>query len=264
MQARRRNLQLLLTLAALPVLLAIPVSLAAHGAPANEFRGRYVIQHSDDFAGGNAHFQPMLELADGDLLELNYGQRRAPDVPPGATVRVSGARQGNTVHVADGSTDVTSGPTTTLAAGSTKRVAVVLLNFSNNPTQPFTPAFAAGVAFNNANSVAAFYNSSSAGKLTLTGDVLGWYTIPEREHHLQPDHLGELRREGSRGPPRRSQSERLRPRRLRIPRGRRLHLGRLGRDPRSELLAERRRGDEPEADGPRARPQLRHPSRPRR
>ena len=65
---------------------------------AQAYSGRYVLRHSDDFAGGKAHFQPMLELADGELLELDYGPRRAPDVPPGASVRVTGARQGNTVH----------------------------------------------------------------------------------------------------------------------------------------------------------------------
>ena len=55
----------------------------------------------------------------------------------------------------------------------------MLVNFSNDASQPYTPEFAAGVAFNNTNSVAAYYAASSYGQLTLTGDVFGWYTIPD-------------------------------------------------------------------------------------
>jgi hypothetical protein len=70
--------------------------------------------------------------------------------------------------------------TTTAAASSTgqRRVAVVLLNFTNDTSQPYTSSFAAGVAFTNTNSVAAYYSQTSWGQLKIAGDVFGWYTIP--------------------------------------------------------------------------------------
>jgi hypothetical protein len=68
--------------------------------------------------------------------------------------------------------------TTSQAATGPKRVAVVLFNFSNDTGQPYTPAYAAGVAFTNTNSAAAYYAENSWGQLTLSGDVYGWYTIP--------------------------------------------------------------------------------------
>ena len=58
MSARRRPLQLLLTIAVLPVLVLVPLAFAA--APGATFEGRYVLRHSDDFAGGRAVFEPAL------------------------------------------------------------------------------------------------------------------------------------------------------------------------------------------------------------
>ena len=64
-----------------------------------------------------------------------------------------------------------------LAALGTKTVAVLLFNFSNNASQPWTPATVRGVVFDNANSVDEYYRDASYGQLELTGDVFGWYTI---------------------------------------------------------------------------------------
>ena len=98
----------------------------------------------------------------------------------GAHIRVHGVDQGGRFLVAAGGSQQVSGPSTsTSAATGAKRVAIVLLNFSNDSSQPYTPAFADGVAFTNTTSVAAYYAETSHGQLTLSGDVFGWYTIPE-------------------------------------------------------------------------------------
>ena len=177
MHARRRTLQLLLTIAVLPVLILVPLAFATMAAPSATFQGRYVLRHSDDFAGGKAVFQPALELANGNVKELVFSPGRKPSVNPGSSVRLRGELRGNRIVVADGSTQVTGSGSTTVAAPATKRVAVVLFTFSNTATQPYTPAYAAGVAFTNSNSVAAYYAQSSWGQLALTGDVYGWYEI---------------------------------------------------------------------------------------
>ena len=109
-------------------------------------------------------------------------------------------------------------------AATTKRIAVVLFNFSNLTTQPYTTTFAAGVAFTNANSVAAYYAETSWGQLTLTGDVFGWYTIPLDHHRsgLQLRRVGRLgQRAGGRG---RRQSQHLRSRGLCVSLGVRVWL----------------------------------------
>lgn len=56
--------------------------------------------------------------------------------------------------------------------------AVVLINFTNDQSQPWTPAQARSIVFDGPTSVAAFYLEASYGKQTLAGDVFGWWTVP--------------------------------------------------------------------------------------
>ena len=144
--------------------------------PSATFEGRYVLRHSDDFGAGKAVFQPALELANGNVKELEFSPGRKPNVNPGAGTPARRAareqdRRRRRLHAGHrlGVNDV--------AAPATKRVAVVLFTFSNATIQPYTSAYANGVAFTNSDSVAAYYAQSSWGQLTLTGDVYGWYEI---------------------------------------------------------------------------------------
>ena len=54
---------------------------------------------------------------------------------------------------------------------------MILVNFASNPVQPYTKSYANGVIFGNTYSVAAFYDEESYGRIALTGDVSGWFTI---------------------------------------------------------------------------------------
>ncbi len=113
-------------------------------------------------------------------VELSFKGTPPGDRSIGGRVRVHGVAAGRTLLVADGGTEtLASASTSTSSATGSKRVAIVLVNFSNDASQPYTPEYAGGVAFNNTNSVAAYYAASSYGQLTLAGDVFGWYTVPE-------------------------------------------------------------------------------------
>ena len=79
------------------------------------------------------------------------------------------APDGQGVHLAAG----------TAAAAANKKVAVILFNFSDDASQPYTPASARGVAFDSPNAVAKFFEEESRGAVTVTGDVFGWYTIAD-------------------------------------------------------------------------------------
>ena len=54
---------------------------------------------------------------------------------------------------------------------------MILINFSNDTSTPWTPTTIANRLFNNPDSVAAYYAEQSHGKTMLTGTVFGWYTI---------------------------------------------------------------------------------------
>ena len=135
-------------------------------------------RHGDDFDNGRAtptHY--FLATAAGET-ELVYAHAPAGDLA-GAKVRVTGVTEGKRLFVADGATRKIAAATTAASYSTgTRRVAVVLLNFSNDTSQPYTKETARGVAFTNPESVAAYYAESSWGQLALTGDVFGWYTIP--------------------------------------------------------------------------------------
>jgi len=55
-----------------------------------------------------------------------------------------------------------------------QRTAVILVNFQDNPIQPYTAAFAQSVVFG---TTSAFDMENSYRQAWLTGDVFGWYTI---------------------------------------------------------------------------------------
>jgi chitodextrinase len=108
-------------------------------------------------------------------------------IPAEQAARLLGRRVNATTR-ADGSTaivaaDGAAGQTasgTTVAAGAQKRVAVILMNFSNDTRQPWTVDQVRANAFDDAaKSVAAYYRQASWGQLQLSGDVFGWYTIPD-------------------------------------------------------------------------------------
>ena len=57
-------------------------------------------------------------------------------------------------------------------------LAVVLINFTNDLSQPWTIAQARTIAFDGPTSVASFYLEASYGKQSIFGDVYGWWTVP--------------------------------------------------------------------------------------
>jgi chitodextrinase len=137
--------------------------------------GLLVEQHGDSFATGRESAPSFAVESGGRVLPLHLSRKMAAPLV-GRRVRVAHAHGRTTVVALPGRR-----LSTTAGVSGAKRVAVLLVNFSNDTSQPFTPAFAAGVAFTNSNSVAAYYSDSSWGQLSLSGDVYGWYTLPDSD-----------------------------------------------------------------------------------
>jgi hypothetical protein len=159
---------------------AAPSTGARSDAANDTLQGRFEVLEGDDFTHGRTIDTYELVTDQGDY-ELLFGPEGPGVAASGSIVTVRGTLTARTITVAtDGITVVSGGATPSVAPVATgaKRVAVILMNFSDNTSQPYTPAFAVGIAFTNADSVAAFYNGNSWGKLTISGDVFGWYTIP--------------------------------------------------------------------------------------
>jgi hypothetical protein len=65
----------------------------------------------------------------------------------------------------------------TEAAPVAKSIAVVMFNFTDLSTTPFTKAQVRNALLESGTSAKAFYEEESKGRLTISGSVFGWYTI---------------------------------------------------------------------------------------
>ena len=155
---------------ALPLVLA-PLGLALSGGQ-QKLEGTLRTWHGDTFrmptsvGAGIDTGSALVPLADaGSAVQVLAGKK----------VRANGQRRGD-VFAADGNVQAVAEATATAVAGS-KSVAVLLLNFPNNTSQPWTKESVRGVVFDSASSVNAYYQDASYGQLSLTGDVYGWFTI---------------------------------------------------------------------------------------
>jgi hypothetical protein len=161
------------------VALAADPGLAGTGAgEATTLEGVLSFRHGDDIANGRRTVTRYVLTTDTGEVEVAFDHSPSAALA-GARVRLDGVKKGRQLLVADGgTTQVAASATASTVSTGAKRVAVVLLNFSNDTSQPYTAEFARGVAFTNTNSVAGYYAVNSWGQLSLTGDVFGWVTIP--------------------------------------------------------------------------------------
>ena len=150
---------------------------AAAITPRVAVEGTMQLLHADYFEGGTTHFIWTLRQDSGESSELDLPI--APtELRSGMRVSVTGER--NTAGIAPDSIAVlaeapakTIGP---VAAASTAKVLVILLNFKGTAKQPFTPAAVEGVVFSDASSIANYWKEVSFGNQLMTGTVTPWLT----------------------------------------------------------------------------------------
>lgn len=157
-----------------------PIADAAPPAGTEVLDGTLVVRHGDDFAHEQAVGHSYSMIHGGQEIALAFAGEPPDDSLSGQTVRLHGSHQGDRFVVAADGTDQPSAPAiSTSESTGAKRVAIVLFNFANDTSEPYTPAFVSDVAFTSATSVAAYYAETSWNQLTLSGDVFGWYNIPD-------------------------------------------------------------------------------------
>lgn len=162
-------------LAAALVLSGNPVVYAA----GSNYRGKVVARHSDDFAGKRSHFTYLLERHGREDLRLTGATSK---LTLGAKTELTGERNGDTVELQ--SVNATNADPQPAPSGSPEKVAVLLVNFSNDTSQPWTPSEIKQTVFTGPDSVNSYFQEESSGSIYLAGDedadgdVFGWYTIP--------------------------------------------------------------------------------------
>jgi Gametolysin peptidase M11 len=160
------------------VLLAPGVSHAHEGdGDAVTMEGTLEFRHSDDFRNRIARYYYSLRQG-GRHVTLDFPRFRR-DLRTGARLRVRGTLKHGRLSV-EHLRRLHREPIRTFAATGPgpRRVLVLLVNFSNNTSQPYTPAQAAATMFGGPTSVSSYFQEESYGATTLSGDVFGWYTLP--------------------------------------------------------------------------------------
>lgn len=139
--------------------------------------GTLELIHGEDFATGKASYDYHLKVG-SERIALKMPRNVPPGFVNGATVRVKGRQDAGAFVALDGTTSstqvLTSAPTWT----GQRKVAVILINFSNDTRKPFTREFANRVVFTRADSVRAYYLEQSKGAVSLAGTTFDWLRIP--------------------------------------------------------------------------------------
>jgi fibronectin type 3 domain-containing protein len=174
---RRRLTPLAVSL--LIIFILAPGTVAA--ADEQSFEGTLLVAHGDDLdangvARGQGIWEYRLETAAGTVALAFAGGNAPEGFTGGAHVRVRGNLAAGTVAVG-GPNAATVVEPATVAAATSKKIALLLVNFIGKTTQPWTTAQAQGILFSNTNSVANYFGEESYGQMSVTGDVFGYYTL---------------------------------------------------------------------------------------
>jgi hypothetical protein len=111
-------------------------------------------------------------------LGANYSLHFRRDAPThlksGAKVRVRGVKVADALALESGLENVLELAAALPNTFGEQRTVVILVNFNDNPAQPYTPASAQDLVFTTVNN---FLLENSYQQTFLSGDVKGWYTI---------------------------------------------------------------------------------------
>jgi gametolysin peptidase M11 len=184
MRALRRTA---VALASLLAIVALVAPAAAWAATARVLEGTLSMAHGDTASGshmtGSGTWDYRLATSGGTVrLAFSGPGGKGPDgFLNGAHVKVRGTLSNGVLAVGGSKADAQVSGAVTVQAPVSKRIALLLVNFTGNPVQPWTLAQAAGIEFTNADSVANYFAEESYGKVAVTGDVFGWYTLSINE-----------------------------------------------------------------------------------
>ena len=133
---------------------------------------------------GDSHYRHFLRMSDGTRIPVE-GVDKGRDLLTGDRVRARGARSGRAaapaaaaeaLHLQTQSAESLQVLQYAPLANTfgVQKVAVLLVNFENDPRQPYT------IAQQRAwfDRIDAFYRENSYGQTSLAVDIFGWYTLP--------------------------------------------------------------------------------------
>jgi hypothetical protein len=140
--------------------------------PLSELDGELEILHEDSPTGGRYNY---FLHSRGARYSLHFTGRPPEHLLTGAKIRVRGVQAGSTMAIGGDATNVQQlAPAPVPNALGEQRSLVILVNFQDNPTEPYTIADTQTAVFGTASN---FFLEGSYNQTWLAGDVAGWFTI---------------------------------------------------------------------------------------
>ena len=146
-----------------------------------ELEGELTLLRADDFA--NDRSELLYELREHRsphrLFQLHFAADPPSGLLSGSRVRARGVRLDSHLVLEQGGSSslqtVSAAPS--LVSGD-QRVLVFLVNFTNTTAQPWSASQVQSVMFTATNSTNRYFQDTSFGQVSFSGDVVGWYTVP--------------------------------------------------------------------------------------
>jgi hypothetical protein len=137
-----------------------------------QFEGELEVHYEDSATG--SRLVHVLRIGN-QRLEMVFEDGEHPGLPHGTPVRARGRLTNNTLSLRSGTDDVQALALASTTTFGEQRTLVMLINFQDNTSTPYTWSAAHATTFQTTSD---FYRESSYGQTWLTGDVVGWFTIP--------------------------------------------------------------------------------------
>lgn len=170
----------------------IGLSAAVINAETTTYSGTIIMAHGDDFKNKKTYTDYYLNTLDGKSLKINFISL-PPENIDGSQVSFPGTLNETQVDVDPEKLKIISinqyqKPNPSNITVTQKKLAVILVNFQNDTSQPISPVYAKQRIFLDPasvpGSVNGYFKESSLNKFKFTGsidangDVFGWYTLP--------------------------------------------------------------------------------------
>src|SRR6266700_4170605 len=127
-----------------------------------------------DYPDASAEYLYILNTTTGRLSLYFAG--KAPALLTGTTVRVHGVKVDNALALSSDTGSVqTLAPAALPNTLGPQKTLTILVNFTDEATQPYTVAYAQSMMFTTTTN---YWNETSYQQTTVVGDVAGWFTIP--------------------------------------------------------------------------------------
>ncbi len=181
MLAAARNSPAEFLAAALPAGLAakLPSEIQPFMERDEQISGELENIYEEYFAEGRARQRIYVtDKNSGKKYELNFASGRL-DLNSGSVVKAKGKVLSDQMVLEQaGGTAVQTISVAAASVSGDQKTIVILMNFADNSSQPWTQAQVYDVVFGGANSANRYYQDNSNGSVSFSGDVVGWYTLP--------------------------------------------------------------------------------------